>query len=88
MAQCPGCSSKRSKPHAEVSGVRVCAKCGALFTERAIYKGESFQLVLPQWDTAEAPEERYFDLEVLGSQGLERRHGWYNPATQRITQVG
>jgi hypothetical protein len=65
--------------------------CGALYTTRAIYRGDSYQAVLPGWDGVGAcatGEERYFDLEVLGSDGLARRHGWYNPTTKRITQTG
>ena len=33
-------------------------------------------------------EQRYFDIETVGSAGLGRRHGWFNPTTQTITQVG
>jgi hypothetical protein len=88
--QCPACSSTKSKPHTQ-GGVVTCAQCGALYTTRAIYKGDSLALVLAIWDEAGAcapGDERYFDLEVLGSQGLARRHGWFNPVTRRITQVG
>ena len=90
MANCPACSSTDSKPHT-VAGTVTCAKCGALFTTRAIYKGDSYQVVLPSMDAigACAPEDqRYFDLETLGSEGYVRRHGWFNPVTRRITQVG
>jgi hypothetical protein len=36
------------------------------------------------------PEQNqvYYDLTCLGSTGLTRRHGWYNPVTKLITQVG
>lgn len=86
---CPACSATASTPH-EVDGVAVCSACGAIYTTRHIYKGDSYRIVLPQWETAaHDPEtERYYDLSVLGSNGAERRHGWFNPATKRITQTG
>ena len=86
---CPACSSTSSRAH-ERSGVRVCAACSCVFTERPIWRGDSFEIVLPAWDETDPAlvEERPFDLTVVGSDGLERRHGWFNPATRRITQTG
>ena len=86
---CPACSSTSSRAH-DLSGVRVCAACSCIFTERAILRGDSFTIVLPSWDEAGIPieDERPFDLTVVGSAGVERRHGWFNPATRRITQTG
>lgn len=85
---CPACSSPKSKPHA-VAGVRVCS-CGAHYTTRAIYLGDSYAVVLPRWHSGEErPEDlRYFDLETLGSEGLGRRHGWFHAGTREIVQVG
>ena len=91
MAKCPACDSTNSKAHEVVDDVVTCAECGALYTTRVIYKGISSALVLPLFDApgACAPgDERYFDLMSLGGDGLARRHGWYNPATRRISQVG
>jgi hypothetical protein len=31
---------------------------------------------------------RYYDFTTLSSQGIGRRHGWYNPATKLIVQTG
>jgi hypothetical protein len=47
-------------------------------------------MVLPGMSATEVPLEqiRYFDFTTVGSAGLGRRHGWYNPATKLITQVG
>lgn len=53
-----------------------------------MYLGESYEIVLPQWDSEKSPVEIPYDLVVLGSNGIERRHGWFNPATKRITQTG
>ena len=56
----------------------------------SIYLGESYELVLPEFETGETAREdlRYYDLTCLGSKGLTRRHGWYNRRTRRIVQVG
>lgn len=89
MSECPACSSTSSRSHF-VPGVRVCEACSCIFTERAITRGDSFTIVLPSFDEAgcQVEDERPFDLTVVGSDGVERRHGWFNPATRRLTQVG
>lgn len=86
---CPGCGGEKSKA-GPVSGTRYCSHCGALFTVRAIYTGESYGLVMPFFSKDPTADERatYFDLESIGSAGLKRRHGWYDPTTRLITQVG
>jgi|GEM_PF-1375476 len=86
--ECPACSGKRHHPHPKHAQVFTCARCGAL--HGTCYKGDSYALVLPYWHEGEEnPEDtRYFDLEVLGSAGVERRHGWYHTKTKRITQTG
>jgi hypothetical protein len=80
---------KELKPGA---GVYTCPKCGAIYTPRGgtIYLGDSYNYVLPYWAPADTPVEqaRYYDLTCLGSKGIERRHGWYDTVTRRITQVG
>lgn len=87
---CPGCSHTLADAHSKVSGVALCRGCGAVYTTRPIYLGESYLLVFPRWADLEPPAEevRYFDLECLGSEGLTRRHGWFHPATRRVVQVG
>ena len=85
---CPGCSHPQSTPHSKVDNVVTCAGCGGIYTLSPIYRGESYQIVLPSWDEGEAAEEVYYDLTVLGSDGIQRRHGWFNPATKQITQTG
>lgn len=70
-------------------GVYECT-CGAL--HGSCYLGDSYALVSPRMDpnaNQVGPEDqRYYDLECVGSAGLSRRHGWYNPATRMVTQVG
>jgi hypothetical protein len=65
-----------------------CSKCGALFG--SCYLGDSFMLVRPFMASSEVAHEhmRYFDFSTLGSEGLGRRHGWFDVNTKLITQVG
>jgi hypothetical protein len=80
---CPNCGGKHRKETA-VIGVFECQKCGAIF-------GHAFELVQPFFTTENLPLEKtryYYDLECLGSNGIERRHGWFDPVTKLIVQVG
>jgi hypothetical protein len=47
-------------------------------------------LVLPYMTGENVPpaEQRYFDITTLGSAGVGRRHGWFQPSTRLVTQVG
>ena len=85
---CPACSSPRSSDHPTIFGVYTCRKCQAVYGR--CYLGDSYTIVKPWFAKEEPPAERcrYFDLDCLGSGGLTRRHGWYDPATGLITQVG
>lgn len=85
---CPACSSPRYTAVEGFVTVYTCAACGAIYG--SCYLGDSYRLVRPTWhEGPSAPErERYFDLSVLGSRGEERRHGWFNVDTRRITQTG
>jgi len=89
--ECPLCGSRGSrflKPHPSVFGVYECRKCRALFGE--CYLGDSYSLVSPMWSRqdVEDTECRYFDFICVGSGGITRRHGWFNPADGRIVQTG
>jgi hypothetical protein len=85
--ECPACSAKKIET-LKVTLFR-CRACEALFG--SMYLGDSYSLVKPYFDApgACAPEaQRYFDFECVGSKGVTRRHGWFNPATGYTTQVG
>lgn len=86
MATCPLCNKSRSTQ--VIVGVYRCNSCEAIFGQ--CYLGESYSLVKPYFSKAEIPAEatRYYDLTCLGSKGIERRHGWYDPASKLIVQVG
>ena len=82
---CPLCSAPTPS---DVLGVHTCRHCGAVYGE--CYRGESYRFVLPSLSDGQTPAEdwRYYDFRVIGSDGVERRHGWFDPATKLITQIG
>jgi hypothetical protein len=88
MTSCPGCSCTKGFPVERQVRVFTCADCGGLVGD--CYLGDSYSLVLPYWAEGDVPAERqrYFDLTCLGSNGLTRRHGWFDTETRRIVQVG
>lgn len=89
--ECPACSRiKGNASTTDSRGVDTCTACGCVFTTRAIYLGDSGHYVLPFMTTTPPPIEqcRPFDLTTLGSAGLQRTHGWFDPATKLVVQVG
>jgi hypothetical protein len=84
---CPACSSVRREA-TQYPEVFTCRKCEAVYGD--CYLGDSYAFVLPRWAPADIPSERcrYFDFMTVGSVGIERRHGWYDPVTKLITQTG
>ncbi len=98
---CPACgasqrfSRKPAPGVARPEQVRECRKCAAIYTTHPIYLGDSYAIVGTTFASSEqearaqeAGTVRYFDLQTLGSNGLGRRHGWFDLATRLITQVG
>jgi len=87
---CPNCGKKIKQKEIKPASVVECQYCEAIYTISPISLGESYEYVLPYMEDAHiVPEkERYFDFECLSSKGKVRRHGWYNPVTNKITQVG
>lgn len=86
---CPGCSGKL-KPEPKLPGsTYTCQRCRGLIST-SIYLGDSYGLVRPFFDAPDvaAAQTRYFDFICVGSEGVTRRHGWYNPATRLTTQLG
>ncbi len=70
-----------------ICGVHVCPKCGGVLGQ--CYKGDSYTIVKPFFSSNSNPADQvYFDLTVLGSDGVTRRHGWFNPADRCLVQVG
>lgn len=88
--KCRACDNVRGNKRVEgFHSLYTCGACEAIFGD-AGYLGDSYKLVLPYFSKAEVPAERqrYFDFSCLGSEGETRRHGWYDPQTKLITQVG
>jgi hypothetical protein len=89
MAPCSACSNNTGRA-AQVNGrehasLIICSGCGALLGR--CYRGDSPVRMFFSQDPA--PEEvRYFDLDLLDSSGLDRVHGWYNPADMMVVQFG
>lgn len=94
QGECPACSHTKGRQvrlHGRLlAQVFECAACGGL--HGTCYKGDANDLVLPYFAPGELVNEservRYFDLTTLGSAGVQRVHGWYDPATGYIVQVG
>jgi len=87
--QCPACLAKKCPVSAEGSGLYDCVECGAIFGE--CYLARSYEIVKPRMTTDAVPPDRecYFDFTCLGSdQKITHRHGWYDPRTGLITQIG
>jgi hypothetical protein len=86
---CPGCSAPRAKqkPHKVVAGVFECTRCKAVHGR--CYLGDSYGIVRPWFSSrTDLKDAVYFDFETVGSEGLDRRHGWYDPATRLVLQIG
>lgn len=83
---CRACDNVRGNKEVR-TGVYTCAKCEAIFG--TCYLGDSYAYVLPRMAEGEPKQPlRYFDFTTLGSAGVGRRHGWYDPATRLIHQIG
>ena len=88
--KCRACDNTRgNKLVPGFHSVYSCGACEALFGN--CYLGDSYTLVLPHFHSDPnfpADQQRYFDFSTLGSNGNQRRHGWFDPQTKLITQVG
>lgn len=86
--KCSACSGNLKETRKNSLRVYVCERCGGLHAE-GIYLGDSYSLVKPFFSANTAPAtEVYFDFVCLGSAGITRRHGWFNPADGCMTQEG
>ncbi len=65
-----------------------CPDCGARLSDGCTPR-QGLAEVSGAWDPSGSFEgARYFDFIVEGREGRYRRHGWYNPETRGIVQVG
>ena len=87
--QCPGCNTVTAIGKADRNGVQTCRVCGGIFSTSPIYLGESYGYVLPRFSIrTDMDGAKYYDFTCVGSKGIERRHGWFDPNTKLILQVG
>ncbi|MFP3867688.1 MAG: hypothetical protein ACLFUU_05950 [Desulfobacteraceae bacterium] len=88
--RCPACNNEKGNREVNPGSlVFRCGKCEAIFS-KYLYLGESYEYVRPYFAQDEVPFEqlRYYDFTCIGSEGVVRRHGWYDPQTRLIHQVG
>ena len=85
---CPSCGAKICQREYKKTTLVECGKCEAVYGN--CYLGDSYSVVSNRWADVSTPaeNERYFDFTCLGSAGITRRHGWYDPGSKRITQTG
>jgi hypothetical protein len=85
--ECPACSSREARATLADLSVYVCGRCGCL--HGTTYLGSSYSFILPRMTSSvEGVAEFPYDLRTLGSAGVSRRHGFYQPSTKLVTQVG
>jgi hypothetical protein len=88
---CAACSGRIVTP-AVIGGVahrnlHQCRKCGGV--HGMLYRGEArqiFGLDLPMLANSDSP--RYFNVTVLGSEGIAYVHGWFDERARSVVQYG
>lgn len=92
---CPACSGRSNIKYNDLATVYRCLTCSAIHGECSEHV--SYSIVSSEWDTGNPPAEQwvYYDLRCRTKPGSPnfrfggfRRHGWFNPATKKIVQVG
>lgn len=85
---CPACGDERYYDSPKHHALAECAACGCVHGQ--LYLGDSFGVVKPSMTCNPASDARAvpYDLTCLGSGGITRRHGFFDPLTGLITQVG
>lgn len=83
---CPACSAAEFKHRGK--GAKECVKCHALYG--VLHRDDAADLVYPTMAATPVPSEqlRYYDFRIISGSGPLRRHGWFDPATRLIHQVG
>ncbi len=84
---CTACNGRTRKT--EDIQIRICEDCGGLIG--TVRRGDLHNHVdTRNWANEDIEQDRvrYFDLKVLGSNGVVRIHGWYDLDTKRIVQMG
>jgi hypothetical protein len=80
---CPCCCAEKSSAFAtEISGVLRCV-CGAIYGE--CNSKEAAKIYKSEWYTGKCKCPEYVDLFI---DGKNRFHGWVEPYSRKIVQVG
>jgi hypothetical protein len=88
---CAACSGRIVTP-AVIGGqvhrnLHQCRKCGGV--HGMLYRGEARQIFgLDQQMASASDAPRYFNLTVLGSEGIAYVHGWFDEARRSVVQYG
>ena len=88
-SECPSCgaSSSQWKGYKNWWRIFICTKCDGIFG--TCYLSDSYGIVSKYLTQQTSDMEvRYFDFITLGSDGIDRRHGWYDKLTGKLVQVG
>jgi len=85
---CPLCNANYKAQEEIGTQMYRCSGCGTI--HGSCYTGERSRYVKPYMTNADVPPEewRHYDITLLGSEGVKRVHGWFDPKTKLITQVG
>jgi len=87
IQNCPACGNTRKKEVSIEDIVYECTRCGCIYGKLTL--GQSYKYVsgLAKGKINKA-NIKPFDLICLSSKGIIRRHGWYDPNTKKVVQVG
>lgn len=94
---CPSCDSPHRTPR-EHRGIYQCSSCGCVYGRASSYE-VTLAYVKDEWDVRmpvtdpiaalhAASQEQGYDFIYMRGGKIERRHGFFNPKTRCITQVG
>ena len=90
--ECPACSGRRHV-HVGVNGrtfpsLYSCERCGCVHGSG--YKGDVLSVVLVGTLRGESAsgESLPFNVEMVGSDGVTRSHGWFDPVDGVVHQYG
>jgi hypothetical protein len=93
---CPACSSLVTMhPAPDCGWWGVCPACDGMIGDRVLPHAKTARLgPLVEWDEGNDMSNpatcRYFDVTVNWGSGSRntRSHGWYNPVTGKLVQLG
>lgn len=91
--KCAACSGKL-KAITQISGTGVmlfkCSDCSGLQINDPIDTAKALEIVnFREFETVKVTRQTYFDFMVkYPDNEIRRVHGWFNPETRKVTQIG